>query len=291
MKAAVPRRRFVVPDVEPCSREVWLEPKARRTHWLNRGNGRWPAWEKGPLRAIRCVVEHAIEHPARRVGIITVPSIAACLRVALGAPRPPDMPEEVADATRRLLAPVLAKAVGVRWVIGQYGDLGGLEAMASCGGLATLMDPIPNLGTAQQAAAYYRSTLTWEQYLETATAAELERAHGVLLHPRRFAGSWAVHVGTTLPGGYGWDRPDVAILRGRLRRAPCTMTGDELLAIRARTTIRALARAVWVKENTMTRYLNGSRTVPIEVAERLRKHAARSTPNSASRPTSQTLAV
>jgi hypothetical protein len=95
-----------------------------------------------------------------RPTIISVLPAARCLRVALGETPPTGMPPEVADAAREHIAPLLARAPGIRWMIGHYGAMRGLDAMSACDGLVTLMDPVPNLGTIQHAAAYYRSTLT-----------------------------------------------------------------------------------------------------------------------------------
>ena len=50
--------------------------------------------------------------------IISVLPVDRCLRVALGETPPTEMPPEVADAAREYLAPLLARAPGIRWMIG-----------------------------------------------------------------------------------------------------------------------------------------------------------------------------
>jgi hypothetical protein len=252
---------------------VWLEPKARRTHWLKKGAGRWPDWEKGPLRAVQGIVAYALEHPVRRLGIITVPSVALAMRVALGEVPPPEMPAEEVELARRWLTPVFAMAVGIHWTIGHYGELASLPPMTSCGGLVTLMDPIPDVGVARHTAAFGPPAMTLEQHVDAVTSATLERAHGLARHARRFGSCWAVHIGATLPGGYGWDRPDAVVGRMRQPRVRGAMTVDELRAIKGSRTIRALAKEIDIKENTVTRYLDGSRRVPPGVAKLLRNRA------------------
>ena len=269
-RASVPRHRFASPDVAPSRREVWIEPRARRTHWLKKGAGRWPDWDKGLLRAVEGIVAYVAEHPARRVGIITVPSVAVALRVALGEAPPAGMPASEVELARRLVSPVFARAVDVRWTIGDYGDLASLPPMTGHGGLFTLMDPIPDLGLARHAAACFRATGARESYVEAVTSATLGRAHGLAQHAHRFGPFWSVHIGVTLPAAYGWDLPRTVVGRIPQARRRATMSVDELKAIKGARTIRALARATGLKENTLTRYLNGSRMVPIDIAEVLR---------------------
>lgn len=207
--------------------------------------------------------------------IISVLPVDRCLRVALGETPPTEMPPEVADAAREYLAPLLARAPGIRWMIGHYGAMRGLDAMSACDGLVTLMDPVPNLGTIQHAAAFYRSTLSWEQYVEKVCGAELEQAHGRLRHPHRLTPSWACHIGTTLPLGYGWDLPEVVVVRDRLRRLPSAMGAEELIALKGRQTVVAFAAAVGLRRDDIQKYLSGDRPVPHDVAVLLRKRSER----------------
>jgi hypothetical protein len=147
--------------------------------------------------------------------------------------------------------------------------------MSTCDGLVTLMDPVPNLDTIQHAAAYYRSKLTWEQYVEIVCGAELEQAHGRLRHPHRLTPSWACHIGTTLPRGYGWDLPEVVVVRDRLRRLPSAMGAEELLDLKGRQTVVAFAAAVGLREDVLRKYLSGERPVPHDVAVLLRQWGER----------------
>ena len=279
VRAKVPLHRFAAPDGAPCTRELWLEPKARRAHWLTAGasEARWPVWSRttGVVRAVEAIVAAAVERGLRKVAIISVLPVAKCLRVALGEAPPAGMPPEVADAAREYLAPLLARAPEIRWMIGHYGAMRGLDAMATCDGLVTLMDPVPNLGTVQHAAAYYRSTLTWEQYVEIVCGAELEQAHGRLRHPHRLTPSWACHIGTTLPRGYGWDLPEVVVVRDRLRRLPSAMGAEELLDLKGQLPVTVFAAAVGLRRDDIQKYLSGDRPVPHDVAVLLRKWGER----------------
>ena len=67
--------------------------------------------------------------------VISVLPVAKCLRVALGEAPPAGMPAEVADAAREYLAPLPARAPEIRWMIGHYGAMRGLDAMSACDGL------------------------------------------------------------------------------------------------------------------------------------------------------------
>lgn len=276
VEAPVPKHRFVAPDGATVTRELWLEPKARRKHWLTPANGgpRWPVWEKGPLRAIQCIVDEVKARGLRNVAIITVLPVAKCLRVALGEPGDHGVPSDIADEAVRLLAPVLAGVPGVAWKLGHYGAMRGLDSMMACDGLFTLIDPIPDLGMAQHRAPYYALDIPWERYVEILCAAELEQAQGRGRCPHRITPLYAAHIGSTLPGGYGWDSPDVAVLRTRLRQVATAMGAEELIAIKGPRTMRAFAAAVGIHEDAMSLYLNGKRPVPLAVATLLRLHAA-----------------
>jgi hypothetical protein len=277
LKAPVPKHCFVAPDGAKVTRELWLEPKARRAHWLTSDakDERWPVWEVGPLRAIQCIADEARLRGLHSIAIITVLPLAKCLRVVLGEPGEHGVPRDIADEAVRLVVPVLASAPGVAWKVGHYGAMRGLDSMMECDGLVTLMDPIPDIGLRQHRAAYYAFKIPWERYVEIVTAAEIEQAHGRLRHPHRIAPAWCAHVGSTLPRGYGWDSPDVAVLRTRLRQVATCMGPEELLAIKGPRTTKAFARAVGIRDDTMSRYLNGSRPVPRDVAASLRKYAAK----------------
>ena len=182
------------------------------------------------------------------------------------------MAPEVADAARAVARPILARA-RCQWMVGYYGNLRGLDAMAGCDALATLMDPVPNLDEVQHNAAYYELEFNWEEYLRMLTRADLEQAHGRLRLVHRTQQAAACHVGSELPGGYGWCGHEVVIRREKLRRRLPPMAAADLMALMRRLGISTsdLATRLGISTRSVRFYLSGDRAIPDHVADAVRR--------------------
>jgi hypothetical protein len=158
-------------------------------------------------------------------------------------------------------------------MVGYYGNLRGLDAMAGCDALATLMDPVPNLDEVQHNAAYYELEFDWEEYLRMLIRADLEQAHGRLRLVHRTQQAAACHVGSELPGGYGWGGNEVIIRREKLRRRLPPMAAADLAALMSRAGLFAsgLATRLGLSTRAVQRYLSGDREIPDHVADAARR--------------------
>ena len=145
--------------------------------------------------------------------------------------------------------------------------------MADVDALITLGDPWPNVGDARNDAALLGIGEAWEGRLEAMCRAELEQAHGRIRAVHRKRPARALHVGCTLPSGYGWTAGavDVRVVEsGSVPGAP-TMSPSELRE-RAATLggLRATARALGRSPASVINYGSGKRPVPADVARALR---------------------
>lgn len=297
-------------DLAPRVSRVWARdgaPVART--WLRWGAGtRKRLIEGGVLQvsvfanALRRALSWAAEDPrCKRVGVFCIKPFRACLDAALAMLEVDEngdsgnaqaraqncltkagVPRRYADTIRDCLVPVLA-AFGGTIETGHYGALRGLDGWIGADATITLGDPWPSLLATKHEHAYFAGTTSegasrsrWQ------VERELEQAHGRLRAPGLSAPARALHVGTVLPRGPGWDAAEYREMDGGRPANVSTVTADELrewIKREHRGSIRAAAKALSLSDKTLRRYLDPreSRAVPPEVANHVR--GAAETPN------------
>jgi len=150
LTASIGEHKFVLLDVADAVGVERVAVKwgnaARRRHTIGSEQGRRPNPEKliGPLRDLANRIR---ERGARHVGVLAdKPTseglIAALKSIAVGAPTPELVPEELAELVRE----------GVRLDVGWYGNQRGSNHWQAVDLLATIGDPHPNIGDAQASA-------------------------------------------------------------------------------------------------------------------------------------------
>ena len=269
---------FSAPDGAPILRTLFHSWSATRKKWLPGGK---LAVDSGIAKALSTVLAWAAEDPRTRdLALVTFLPLAIALRATLepgnasfeqawkdAEQRPEDLPR-----AREVLGPVLAGWTG-RIVVGHYGGLRGLDHMKDLDALATLGDPWPNLGEVKHDIAFLGVTEAWEARVEAMCRAELEQAHGRLRTVHRTRPGRALHVGRVLPSGSGWKGGGVE-LRGNGRGRPkntATMRAEEVLVIVTKVGgVGVTAQLIGCSRRTMTRYLDGDRSVPQAVSSKLR---------------------
>jgi hypothetical protein len=151
--------------------------------------------------------------------------------------------------------------------------------MADVDCLATLGDAWPNLGQVRSEVDFLGLPDSWEARLEALCRAELEQAHGRLRVVHRKKPARALHVGRVLPGGTGWSGGRVDFRRSKTGPAKAlgAMATEEMAeVVRILGGVRAAARLLRCAPATVTRYLNGARAIPPEIAGILRDAIASS---------------
>jgi hypothetical protein len=171
-----------------------------------------------------------------------------------------------------MLSPILAQWCG-EIIVGHYGAVRGLNAMAHVDCLATLGDPWPNLGQVARDMEYLDMSDLSDARMEALCRAELEQAHGRLRTVHRTRPGRALHVGRVLPGGSGW-------CDGRVSREHMTvgrpganepMSIEELKAIIAKIgSVSAAARAAGCDRAYLVRCRDGKHPISQKITDALR---------------------
>lgn len=270
--------RFAAQDGAPIERTVLRCPAATKRSWLPRGR---LSVEPSLIAAVRALFAWAAADPStQRLGLITMRTLELALRAARDpnnyaiaaewkeAGQSPGVLEEA----RAKLGPVVRGWPG-QIVFGHYFGVRGLNTMAEVDALATLGDPWPNLGDVRNDVTFLGLGEAWDARVEALCRAELEQAHGRLRVVHRARPGRALHIGTALPGGSGWNSGKVRIRRLNLGRPKtvAAMDNAELANLVVRLGgLRAVARAFGCSVGTVSRYLDGTRAIPSEFAEQVR---------------------
>jgi hypothetical protein len=272
-----PMRRFRAPDGAPIQRVHLCTAAAGRARWRRGGR---VVLGRGVLEALTAALEWAREDPhARVLGLLTFRPLELAITASL-------RPEATFDAdvlreagvTKGALAElgVLLRPVLDDWHgeirLGHYGGMRGLDSMADVDCLVTFGDPWPNLDVVRHDVAFFGLPQTWERRVEDICRAELEQAHGRVRAVHRRRPGRALHVGTVLPGGSGWEmgRVERRTLDRRRPTRPGAMDSEELRGhVNRLGGIRATARVLGCSPPTVHRYLGG-RAVPEPVAADIR---------------------
>lgn len=269
-------QRFHARDGAPIERTLHRLGAATRTAWLHEGRLRLAP----TLRtAVRTAIDWARERPGNGVlAVIAIHVVELALRAALAPEdaaldaewaRAGQLPETL-ERVRAELGPLLRCWSG-RILFGHFGALRGLDAMADADSLVTLGDPWVNIEQVRHECTYLGLD-DWEARLEAMCRAELEQAHGRLRTVHRTRPGRALHVGTVVPGGVGWESG--AVIRrteaGRPRRPPAVGDTDLLAAALDQLgSVSALARELGCDRRTLRRYLAGEHALPENSADRL----------------------
>jgi hypothetical protein len=222
-------RQFVAPDGAPIARTM-IVTRATRSKWAGE--------DSAPIEnAARWVAAWALEKTeTRTVGVVTFQIKKAAVRRALEAAAP-----------------------AIRWEVGHYGGLRGLDKWKDFDAVCTLGDPRPNLDHVAREIGAVSEDANERQIARSdeRAAAELEQAHGRLRTVHRTRPGRALHVGALLPSG--WHEP--IELRsppeGRPRRAPAPGIAGLIDAAGGQ---RATARGLGVHHTTVGRWLTGEGT-------------------------------
>lgn len=271
-----PIQRFHARDGAPIERTLHRLGAATRTAWLQEGRLRLAPTLK---TAVRAAIAWALERPGNGVlAVIAIHVVELALRAAL-APhdaalaadwaRAGQLPETL-NRIRVELGQVLRQWPG-RFLFGHFGALRGLDAMAEADSLVTLGDPWVNIEQVRHECAYLGLD-DWEARLEAMCRAELEQAHGRLRTVHRTRPGRALHVGTVVPGGVGWESGGLVrrTAVGRPKR-PAAVGDVDLLATALDHvgSVSALARDLGCDRRTLRRYLAGEHALPENCADRL----------------------
>lgn len=227
--------RALAPDLAFHAFDAPDGARISRTHLvINGSRARLATDDPAPIQsAARLVAEWALEAPvASTVGVVTFKRHEQTVLQALEAVAP-----------------------SVRWEVGHYGAMRGLDRWKDFDGVATLGDPRPNLdavsrelggGGAEVEARYERA--------DAHARSELEQAHGRLRTVHRQRPGKALHVGALLPLGWPEDVEYRRPPEGRLRR-PATPGLAEL--VEAAGGQRAAARACGRALRAVQKWLTG----------------------------------
>jgi hypothetical protein len=285
---APPVLRFAAQDGAPVERTLHRLAAATRTAWLSDGKLRIAP----SLRtAIRTAIAWANERPGN--GLLALIAMHVVELAVRGAHAPDDRSIDEAwlragqdpatlERAREELGPLLREWRG-ELLLGHYGALRGLDAMADADNLVTLGDPWPNLDQVRHECAYL-GLGDWEPRLEAMCRAELEQAHGRLRTVHRTRPARALHVGTVLPAGPGWGDGAVVVRRsepGRPRAAGAMEPAEFVDALERAGGIKPLAKLLGVARNTVRAYRDGASPIPPDVAAALRTSTGKNAPRSA----------
>lgn len=268
-----PIQHFDADDGALIERTIVRLRSATRTAWQPHG-----VFALAPsLRtAVQRAIDWALESDRRELlAIVTLPLVRLALEAAL-APDDGTIDARWSDArqdatvladVRATFGPILRRWPG-RIVLGHYGALRGLDAMAEADALVTLGDPWVNLGDVKNECAFL-GLPEWEARYEALCRAELEQAHGRLRTVHRTRPGRALHVGAVVPGGRTWTR-DVAVrsvARGRTKRLARGAVNLTAL-LHALGSVSKLAEALECDRKSVRRYLAGERATTNEIADR-----------------------
>lgn len=258
-------------DGAPIERTMVFCASACRSKWCPGGIARVAP---SLVRAVRTTLAWAEEHEGAdgrpvRLALITMKPVRALLEVAMSdraeaAARAWEVDPTAAEAAVAKLRPLLVPWRG-RVVLGHYGALRGLNAMADVDALATLGDPRPNLDAVRLQGALCGPEFDWQARVRDDAKAELEQAHGRLRVVHRTMRGRALHVGTIVPGGFGWSNRDVELRpigTGRMARADVAHLDTVRGLVQRAGGITKAARLVGVHRNTVGNYVAGRRPIP-----------------------------
>jgi hypothetical protein len=183
-------------------------------------------------------------------------------------------PEALVKA-REVFGPIVRAWPG-EVLLAHYGATRGLNTMADVDCLATLGDPWPNLGEVKNQVAFLRLADAWDERVEALCRAELEQAHGRLRVVHRGRPGRARHIGSMMPGGFGWKSGKVQIRKlgiGRPRTLG-SMTAIEITELVAKLGgLHAASRVLDRDRKTIRGYMRGDIVIPDDAAARLRRES------------------
>ena len=249
---------------------------AARSSWCPHGRARV---EPSLIRALRKVFEWAAEKPGTRtLALITFKPLEALLRVALAedieaAAKEHGVDAGLVKAIREQVAPIVRPWRG-RLQLGHYGALRGLNHMADADALVTLGDSRPNLDAVKLQVALWGAEIDWEGRVLAEAKAELEQAQGRLRVVHRKRPGRVMHVGTIVPGGFGWTHRKVEARRvekgGPVGREEVVPVAEVRRLVELNGGRNVVARSLGVSERTVGRWLEGTTAIPQEDLEKLR---------------------
>ena len=272
-----PLRVFTAGDGAPIARTLFRTRHANRKAWFH---GRSLAVAPALVNALKVALEWASETTdTGALGIITFRTLETALRFCAGldrdacraAWRDDRQRPEALDELDAAVGPVL-RGVRRALLFGHYGATRGLNTMANADAVVTLGDPWRNLGDVYNDAAFLQLG-GWQARYEAWCRAELEQAHGRLRTVHRTRPGRALHVGAVMPGGSGWTTETVDIrsdVGGRPRQAAAMSTEAIEEAIVAAGGVSHLAAIAGCDRKSIRNYRSGDRSVPPDVAARLR---------------------
>ncbi len=284
-----PYRRLRVADAAPITRTLLRTSASTRRRWAPSSK---LVLDASLVTSLRAIMDWAREDQhTRRLAIVTFDTVALALEAALADPHDTSIEARWEHAeqyrpalehVRERLGPILRSwtsdgAQARELSIARYGDSPGLAAIRDVDALATLGDPWPGRGAPEATAAFLDDPGAQDARGESECRAALEMAQSRLQPFERERLGRALHVGNILPGGIGWSMGKVEIRQhaaGR-PRADSAMELDELnSAIKQLGSMSAAARALGCPRSTLRKYANGRCSIPLDLAERLRKLVA-----------------
>lgn len=234
----------VIKDSQPMERLLLKVSGANKRTWMWKKEVKF---DSGLPNAFQWIWQWHRE--GNKIGIITFKAIADLIRN-----KDPRIPEEIF-----LMNPVIHHYYGSR----------GLNDMQDADELVTIGDPYVNIDTVRDRMHFLDIKLEKAQFERDLCRAELEQSHGRLRAVRRTKPGRAMHIGAVLPQGYGWDK---AIIRRAPRLGGSIMTPEEMKHILESKELntRSFSELTDINIRTVQRYLDGTSTIPHEIAKILR---------------------
>ncbi len=272
-----PLRVFTAGDGAVIGRTLFRTRHANRKAWFR---GRSFAVVPALVSAVKVAIDWARETgDDGPIGIITFRTLEIALRFCAGVDRDACRAAwrddrqrlETLDELDAAIGPAL-RGVRRSLLFGHYGATRGLNTMADADAVVTLGDPWRNFGDVYNDAAFLQLG-GWQARYEAWCRAELEQAHGRLRTVHRRRPGRALHVGAVMPGGSGWTTETVDIrsdVGGRPRQAAAMSVEAIEEAIVAAGGVSHLAAIAGCDRKSIRNYRSGDRSVPPDVAARLR---------------------
>lgn len=276
---------FSVTDGAPIERVMLDRPRAKRSGWFDAATKK-PVWGGYIAEDLAKAVCWALERPLNgKLALVTFLPVEAAMR-RIRNPSDPEgiklwnrtgmSDEDFADATEAL-APILALWTG-EIHFGHYGAIRGLNSFETAGvdlvisfgdpwenrdandaEIEFLLRHVDRVPPELRAAFLQAVEALWKEKVRV----ELEQVHGRMRTIYRTREGRSCHVGSVLPGGYGWPNADIRHdTPGPTARVSKVMADAIRAMVAARGGPTRVAQGTGVGRTAVSNYMSGHRVPP-----------------------------